>query len=266
MPVSAEPVVRLPGSSTLQAKGFKRGNLTVLPAAYVGLIYDSNIFGREILVRDDLIAYAAPEIIAVVDSEQHQTLFRLASYIAEYNESKADSFADFGGEFTHNHLIAPLVSLGTQVRAWYAHQSRSVTDDDVPLGAAEPVAYTDIDATMFATVDLQRGQYTIGISYANQDYNDVRLISGSTGDQDFRDSEEFRLKQEYGFVFTRKLEFRTRFEASTENVRGTPGNPDSIDRDATRFHFDAGLNIIPTAKISARLGINYLKEDFHDRR
>ncbi len=247
-----------------EPSGFKSGRIIVYPSVVSGVLYDSNIFDREISVVDDVISYVAPKVSVLKKTKKSDINFKVDALFAKFIHEDSQSFENVSGEFTHKYRFKPRAELVTHARIEHLNEIQTSTNDDLPTNAAGPVVLNSFEAGV--ELNIIKNKYVgvaYGFIYANDNYEDVRLIAGGIADQDFRDQEEFTFEKAVKVDFSKHLKSHTKGLVRFVNGRDTPN---VIDRDVTVYELEAGITVAYSERFYAEFTLNLLKEDFHSAR
>ncbi len=260
-PSLGEEILPLPTKLETGGRGVKYGTIKLFPRVSTGILYDSNIFLREVDVVSDIVYVASTGIVATKVRPRTTSTFAIDSYFAEYQDNKDDSFADVAGLYGLEHSITPWLEISAETGIARVHERRGLRDDDTPDLAAEPLVEVIYNAGSILDFTFQRSELQLGANYTKTDYSDVQLIDGTTADQDFRDEHRFGLDSNFQYDVSRYVSLINTARIEETEVRGGDGGP---DRDAMRYTVRKGAKLNLSPKFSAQFTAGFLLEDFED--
>ncbi len=215
--------------------GLRRGNYLIYPSVGAAVVFDDNIFARDIEKKSDVRTELTPGIKLQSQLPRHVLDFSLDGKIVNYLEHTDQDYAsvkaklDAALHFDAAHTIAASLSSALE------HEERD--DPSFPLTARGPVPVFHNKASVGITRDVGRLYGTALATVESWNFQDVKAVNGSTLDQDARDTGILSSQLKFGYRFSPGYEFVGKVRGLREANAGTP----TQDRDAWGFEALAGL-------------------------
>lgn len=172
------------------AVGIRAGSFVILPEVNVSEIYDDNVFATRNDEVDDFITTVSPQVNVLSNWNNHALNFTAGLdsyfYADETGEDRTDY--NFGADGRLD------IQRETNVIAVISHALRHEDRGSATFSsttASEPVEYTQTDGRLALNQRINRFTATIGGTYTNLNYDDVRSMAGPILDEDLRDREIF---------------------------------------------------------------------------
>jgi|CXWK01.1.fsa_nt_gi hypothetical protein len=219
----------------MKPDGLRMGNYLVLPEIGAAIVYDDNIYSRDIERLSDFRSEIKGGIKFQSELPRHVLDFSLDGKIVDYFEHTDQSYANvrakIDGALHFDHATTIAASLLSSLE----HEERD--DPSYPLTAIGPIEVFHNRASAGITRDVGRLYGTISATAESWNYADTQAVNGSTLDQDARDTETYSSQVKFGYRFSPGYEFVGKVRGLRDSNRGN----ERMDRDATGYEALAGL-------------------------
>lgn len=247
----------------IKPDGVRAGNYLVFPEVGAAVIFDDNIFARDVDKRSDIRSELTTGVKFQSDLPRHVLDFSLDGKIVDYAEHSDQNYANIRARlegavhFDHAH------TLSASVLSALEHEER--TDPTFPLTARGPVEVFHNRAALGITRDVGRLYGTLSSTVESWDFKDATAVNGSNIDLDARDTVRYATQLRFGYRFSPGFEFVGKVRGLRDENRGDAFS----DGDAWGYEVLAGLafetNPLLRWRILGGLGVrDYLAADLSD--
>ncbi len=244
----------------LKPDGLRAENYLVFPSFSTDIIFDDNIFGRDVDKRSDIRFELNPETNFQSRFSRHVLNFSLGGKIVKYSENSDQDYEDIRGSvdgalhFDHAHTLA------VRFLSERTHKITDLTQADRDLIETTglihgPVPEVHHNVAIGITRDAGRLYGTLSASADRVDYEDVRGPNGTIIDQDIRDTDILSTQLYAAYRFSPGYELVTKLRYLRQFNEGVNG----LDRDSSGYEALAGLAFETNPLLRWRLiaGVSY---------
>lgn len=257
-PVSAQPVIV---SGDYAPKGMPLGAFRLFPMADLDFVVDDNVYRTEANeVSDEFFVFnSALSLQSQWSVHQLELSAGLADY--QYTTLKDESHFDWNvGARGRLDIVR-----GSNITASATHRSTHElrTSVDQSALALEPTPYSLSHFDVAILHQPNRLGISAGASLDTYDYDATRLINGLIlGNEDRnRSLSQFWGKVGYEFSPGYSSYLRTAFGSETYEQ---DSDRNGLDREATSYTIDAGLDLLVTNLITGQVFVGYLNWDYEE--
>lgn len=248
-------------SDTL-SPGIKHGNTTILPMAYMGITYDSNLYKTENNPDADFKYLARPTIDIFKRMPTITWTGSFGADIEKYNEHSEDDNVDFFAKSGLVKNVNARTTFFSNAQIKRDQDPSSVDNVDIPDDLAEPVTSLLMEGSVGVQHRPTRNTtLTFMTGYSYTDYDDVLDNTGTLVDQDFRDEGIVTSSAQIDIMLSRYLFFKTVGDLDVHEIRGQDF---FLDRDYTEWKVEESTIISLSPKLLTELIAGIKKQDFHD--
>ena len=215
--------------------GLPTGNYLIFPYIGAAVVYDDNIFGRDIGRKGDFRSEITPGLKFESHLPRHALDLSLEGKIVNYAANPDQDYASGRARLSGALHFDSATTLSATVLTALEHQERN--DISYPLTAREPVPSFHNRGSVGITRDVGRLYGTISATAENWSFSNVPDINGGTLNQSERDTLALSSEFRWGYRFSPGYEIVGKVRGVREDNRGSA----AFDRDAWGFEALAGL-------------------------
>jgi len=237
--------------------GLKVGSLRLRPTLSISPVFNSNVFTQENYPESDASLTITPAITA--------TLRNPGQTFAARAQMKARRYASFNGQNDEQYRLeasgfAELpdsITLTTNVGWSESTASRGSFENDLQIGA--PLKKRDFNSSVFLKQQFNRLSIDGTITASKFSYDDVRLNSGVTIDQSFRDGH--RVGGRVGIAYGVSPLLSLLVKGSYDSFDYNEPRP-LFNRDADGYSLTAGMRYELTRLLVAEIDVGLRRHKF----
>lgn len=215
--------------------GIRAGNYLIFPEAGAAVVFDDNIFMRDIEKRSDWRSELTGGIKFQSQLPRHVLDFSLDGKVVSYDENSDQDYTNVRGKLDGALHFDAAHTLSASFLSAIEHEERD--DPSFPLTARGPIEVFHNRAAIGITRDVGRLYGTISATAESWDFKDATAVNGDRLDQDVRDTVTYSSALRFGYRFSPGYSFVGRVRGLRDENDGVPLN----DRDAWGFEALAGL-------------------------
>lgn len=231
------------------------------PTLELGVAYDSNIFAASTGETSDVIALIAPSLAIRSNWSRHGIGLNARIAHEEFLDQGDESYTGYGVNASGRIDINSRSAVDAIVRAERSAEPRYAAAS-LPQ-AAERVELDRLGAEVGAGYEFGRVQLRGRLAADSYDYSDVKLASGGTADQDYRDRTDTQLSARAAYAVDRDWAVfaEARYiDSQYDNPNTVPGTT----RDSTGQVLLVGTDFELQSLLRGQVALGYLKTDFDD--
>lgn len=253
------------GRDFAKPDGIRAGNYIIFPEAGAAVVFDDNIYARDIEKRSDIRTELSGGVKFQSDLPRHMLDFSLDGKVVSYAEHSDQNYANIRAKlesavhFDHAHTLS--ASLLSAIE----HEER--TDPSYPLTAKGPVEVFHNRAAVGITRDVGRLYGTLSASAESWDFSDTTAVNGSSIDLDPRDTVRYATQLRFGYRFSPGFGFVGKVRGLRDENRGENSTnvSDPIDADAWGYEALAGLAFEANPLLRWRIMGGYGIRDYNSK-
>lgn len=215
--------------------GIRSGNYLIFPEAGAAVVFDDNIFTRDIEKRSDWRSELTGGIVFQSHLPRHVLDFSLDGKVVNYAEHTDQDYTNIRGKLDGALHFDAAHTLSASLLSAIEHEERD--DPSFPLTARGPIEVFHNRAAVGITRDVGRLYGTISATAESWDFRDATAVNGQRLDQDQRDTITYSSQLKFGYRFSPGYSFIGKLRGLRDENDGVPLN----DRDAWGFEALAGL-------------------------
>ncbi len=230
--------------------GMRAGGFLAFPQLDLGVEFNDNIFAAAANETDDTIFVASPSLSLESQWSVHRLNLFAGAVTRTFMDSDDDNVFDWRVGADGQIDINRDMYLTGRLYAGEATESRF--SGNGPAALIEPIeySYTEAGATFVRNVNRIRG--TLGVDFANYDFDDGRLPGNVVFEQDDRDHDYMATTGRLDYALSPDTAV---FGAVTYRTREYDVN--TFNRDSEGWRYLVGANFDLTATIRGEVGVGY---------
>lgn len=240
------------------AVGIRAGSFIILPSLNVSETYDDNVFATKNGKVDDFVTRVIPQVDIKSNWNNHALNFTANSDSYIYADETGEDRTDF--TFGADGRLDIQRETNVIAAASYAqrHEDRgSATFSSTT--ASEPVEYAQADGRLALNQRFNRITATVGATYTNLNYDDVRSMAGPVLDEDLRDREIFSEALRLGYDVSPDT---TLYVQGAINQRRYDIDKPVQDRDSDGYEVLVGSRFKLSNLTAGQIFVGYQDQDY----
>ena len=239
--------------------GIQQGAFVIQPSLTMRLESTDNVYATETNELSDEFVTLIPAVSIGSTWSRHQLGVNASVSRYQYSDANTENRTDYavGINGRVDVLRSSFVNGGVDFRS--SHEPRGSA---AAVGlAARPIAFDQASAFIGASREFSRVLVAGQISIDEFDYDDVDLIGGGVGDQDFRDRTDVSIEGRADYAYSPDTSFFVRIINENQSYDSAIGG---VVRDQDTLTFEGGVSFDISDLITGEVGIGMFSTDFDD--
>lgn len=243
----------------IEAIGIDLGSFNLRPAFGMSGIYDDNVLATEADKRDDLAIRFSPQLMLQSNwGGADRASLRIAAQADRYTRLTTENGVDVDINADSAVGIDRYTTVSASARWQYQRESR--LSQDAFAQTARPVRFSTATAALGMSHNLGRIGLSGEATLQRFNYDDARATNGTPIDEDFRDSDFYRLRGRIAYSQTASLGWFGQVTYDWRTYRQQV--PGGIQRDSKGIEILAGAAFEPAALLRGEIGVGYLSRRY----
>lgn len=243
----------------IEAIGIDLGSFNLRPAFGMSGIYDDNVLATEGDKRDDLAIRFSPQLMLQSNwGGADRASLRIAAQADRYTRLTTENGVDVDINADSAVGIDRYTTVSASARWQYQRESR--LSQDAFAQTARPVRFSTATAALGMSHNLGRIGLSGEATLQRFNYDDARATNGTPIDEDFRDSDFYRLRGRVAYSQTASLGWFGQVTYDWRTYRQQV--PGGIQRDSKGIEILAGAAFEPAALLRGEIGVGYLSRRY----
>jgi len=242
----------------LDPLGIRSGSFLIFPKIEVGTSYDDNVFATENDKKGDFLFQALPSVDVRSDFSRHQLRFSAGADVARYVDQTSENYIDYFVTGGGRYDITGDSSLLADLAYRKLHEDRG--DPDSTNLASEPIDFTRTNAELAYQQRFNRVVGRVGIGAENENYDDVKTITGTTLNEDNRDYWAYSATGQVGYDLYPGYQPFVRFTYTRTEYQEGIVKPNSDTYEAV-----VGTTLDLTNLLTGEVFVGYLTRKYDER-
>lgn len=243
----------------IEAIGIDLGSFNLRPAFGMSGIYDDNVLATEGDKRDDLAIRFSPQLMLQSNwGGADRASLRIAAQADRYTRLTTENGVDVDINADSAVGIDRYTTVSASARWQYQRESR--LSQDAFAQTARPVRFSTATAALGMSHNLGRIGLSGEATLQRFNYDDARATNGTPIDEDFRDSDFYRLRGRIAYSQTASLGWFGQVTYDWRTYRQQV--PGGIQRDSKGIEILAGAAFEPAALLRGEIGVGYLSRRY----
>lgn len=237
--------------------GGRVGSFFLYPTVETGLEITDNLFASETHEESDIGVVFEPTLNVRSNFARHKLDFEIGAESRTYFDHSDENAIDYHGGVDGRYDVSRATNLVGSAKYGLNHERRGFAGTPTS-NTAERVEWNKIEITGGVNHRFNRVSVLVGAGYATLDFDDVRIVSGGTLDQDFRDRDILQANLNVDYEFSNRLRPFVKLLVDDINY----DNDAAGVLDSTGVDIIAGADFYVSTLVSGSAGVGLITRDY----